>query len=175
MNEIKEIIDAQTISRTLRRITHEILERNKGTNDLIIIGIKTRGVFIARRIAQLIYDLEGVWVPVGELDITPYRDDKPNKEINTTLINFSVQDKRVILVDDVLYTGRSVRAALDAVMDYGRANEIQLATLIDRGHRELPIRSDYVGKNIPTSRNEKVIVKLIEKDEVDGVYITKII
>lgn len=172
MNELKEIIDSQTMSRTLRRISHEILEKNKGTEDLVILGIKTKGVYIANRIASNILKIEGQTILTGELDITSYRDDTKVKS-NTSKIDFSIENKKVILVDDVLYTGRSVRAALDAIMDYGRAKEIQLATLIDRGHREIPIRSDYVGKNIPTSKNERVIVKLQEKDGIDGVYIEK--
>ncbi|MDF2698700.1 MAG: bifunctional pyr operon transcriptional regulator/uracil phosphoribosyltransferase [Haloplasmataceae bacterium] len=170
----KEIIDTQTLARTLRRISHEILEHNKGTDDLVIIGIKTKGIYIAQRIAKSIFDIEGVEVPVGELDITSYRDDYAKRNVNTSKIDFSIENKKVLLVDDVLFTGRSVRAALDAIMDYGRAKEIQLATLIDRGHRELPIRSDYVGKNIPTSKNEKVFVSLLEKDGKDGVYIIKL-
>jgi pyrimidine operon attenuation protein / uracil phosphoribosyltransferase len=172
--ELKEIIDEQTLKRTIKRISYEILEKNKGTEDIVIIGVKTRGVFLANRIAHNIKTIEGVDVLVGELDITSYRDDHLKKNINTSNINFSLDDKVVILVDDVLFTGRSVRAALDAIMDYGRPREIKLATLIDRGHRELPIRSDFVGKNIPTSKLEKVIVKLQEIDQVDGVFIKKL-
>ncbi len=174
MTELNLIIDEATLSRTLRRISHEILERNKGTEELVLIGIKNKGTFIARRIQENIQQIEGVLLPLGELDITAYRDDTAKKNINTSVINFSVEGKKVILVDDVLYTGRSVRAALDAILDYGRPKEIQLATLIDRGHRELPIRSDYVGKNIPTSRKELVIVKLKERDNEDGVYLKKL-
>ncbi|ERJ13019.1 bifunctional pyr operon transcriptional regulator/uracil phosphoribosyltransferase PyrR [Haloplasma contractile] len=171
----KEIIDAETMGRSLKRISHEILERNKGTKDLVIIGIKSKGVYIANRIAKNIKTIEDVEVSVGELDITNYRDDiEKDESLNSTSkIEFSVEGKKVVLIDDVLYTGRTVRAALDAIMDYGRANEIQLATLIDRGHRELPIRPDYVGKNIPTSKQEQVIVKLLEKDGTDGVLISK--
>lgn len=173
MPDLKEVIDSSALKRTLKRMTHEILERNKGTEDLVIMGIKNKGVFIARRILDNIIDIEGVKLPIGELDITAFRDDSAKKNINFTKLDFSIENKKVILVDDVLYTGRSVRAALDAIMTYGRPKEIQLAILIDRGHRELPIRSDYVGKNIPTSRNELVIVSLIEKDQVDGVFIGK--
>ncbi len=174
MTDLKLIIDEITISRTLKRIAHEILETNKGTTDLVLIGIKNKGTYIAKRIQENIKHIEGVELPLGELDITAYRDDVAKKNVNTSRIDFSIENKKVILVDDVIYTGRSVRAALDALMNYGRPQEIQLATLIDRGHRELPIRSDYVGKNIPTSRNELVIVSLIEKDQVDGVYIKKL-
>ncbi len=173
MTDLKEVIDSSAIKRTLKRMTHEILERNKGTEDLVIMGIKNKGVYIAQRILDNLIDIEGVKLPIGELDITPFRDDSAKKNVNLTKLDFSIENKKVILVDDVLYTGRSVRAALDAIMTYGRPKEIQLAILIDRGHRELPIRSDYVGKNIPTSRNETVIVSLREKDQVDGVFIGK--
>lgn len=170
-----EIIDSNTIGRSLKRISHEILERNKGCEDLVILGIKTKGIYIAQRIAKNIYDIEGVNVLVGDLDITPYRDDLSKENIeNPNKLDFSVEGKKVILVDDVLYTGRTVRAALDAVMDLGRAKEIQLAALVDRGHRELPIRPDYVGKNIPTSHSEVVKVELIElSNDVDSVSIYK--
>lgn len=170
-----EIIDSNTIGRSLKRISHEILERNKGCEDLVILGIKTKGIYIAQRIAKNIYDIEGVNVLVGDLDITPYRDDLSKDNIeNPNKLDFSVEGKKVILVDDVLYTGRTVRAALDAVMDLGRAKEIQLAALVDRGHRELPIRPDYVGKNIPTSHSEVVKVELIElSNDVDSVSIYK--
>ncbi|QVK17396.1 bifunctional pyr operon transcriptional regulator/uracil phosphoribosyltransferase PyrR [Mycoplasmatota bacterium] len=174
MNDLKLIIDASTLSRSLKRMAHEILEKNKGTDDLVIIGIKNKGTVIAKRICDNINQIEGVQLPIGELDITAYRDDFAKKDINTSTIDFSVENKKVILVDDVLYTGRSVRAALDAILSYGRPKEIQLATLIDRGHRELPIRSDYVGKNIPTANSELVIVSLQENDLEDGVYIKKL-
>lgn len=170
---IKQIIDESTISRMLKRIAHEILEKNKGTDNLVIIGIMKKGTYIAKRIHENIKQIEGVDLPLGKLDITSYRDDALKKEINNSQINFAIEDKIVILVDDVLYTGRTVRAALDALVDYGRPRLIQLATLIDRGHRELPIRSDFVGKNIPTSRKETVIVTLKEKDGTDGVFIKK--
>lgn len=174
MTDLKLIVDASTVSRMLKRMAHEILEKNKGTEDLVIIGIKNKGTFIARRICENIHHIEGVQLQIGELDITAYRDDLAKKDINTSKIDFSIENKKVVLVDDVLYTGRSVRAALDAILNYGRPKEIQLATLIDRGHRELPIRSDYVGKNIPTSNSELVIVSLREKGNEDGVYIKKL-
>ena len=154
--EKAQIMDADGIRRALTRIAHEIIERNKGTNDVVLIGIHTRGVPLAKRLAQRIYDIEGHSVPVGTLDITLYRDDltKIGEEpiVSNTEIDFSIDGKKVILVDDVLYTGRTVRAALDAIVDKGRPQLIQLAILVDRGHRELPIRPDYVGKNISTSR-----------------------
>lgn len=168
---MKEIIDHNTLSRTLRRMSHEILEKNKGSKDIILIGIKSKGVFIAKRLQENILNIEGIEIPFGELDITSFRDDSLKKSINNSRIEFDITNKKVILVDDVLYTGRTVRAALDAIMTYGRPREIQLAILIDRGHRELPIRSDYVGKNIPTSKDETVIVSLMEKDNIDGVFI----
>lgn len=174
MSDLILIIDDATLTRTLKRISHEILERNKGTDNLVLIGIKNKGTYIAKRIQDNIKQIEGVELPLGELDITSFRDDDAKRDVNTSRIDFSIEDKVVILVDDVLFTGRSVRAALDALMRYGRPRRIQLATLIDRGHRELPIRSDYVGKNIPTSRKELVIVKLKEKDGEDGVYIKKL-
>lgn len=173
MNDLIEIIDGQTLARTLKRMTYEILEKNKGTENLVILGVRTRGVYLARRIQKNIEQIEGVEVTIGELDITPYRDDDLKKEENTSVIEGSLNGKVVVLIDDVLYTGRTVRAAMDAIMDYGRPQIIQLATLIDRGHRELPIRSDFVGKNIPTSKQEEVVVKLMEIDHVDGVYIEK--
>jgi|SRR5690554_6756160 len=174
MIELKQIIDANTLTRMLKRMSHEILEKNKGTDNLVVIGIMKKGSYIARRIHENIRQIEGVSLPIGDLDITSYRDDEGKKSVNNSNIEFSIENKKVVLVDDVLYTGRSVRAALDAIVDYGRPKEIQLATLIDRGHRELPIRSDYVGKNIPTSRKEKVFVTLKEKGQEDGVFIKKI-
>ncbi|EOT47634.1 bifunctional protein pyrR [Enterococcus sp. AZ150] len=163
----KEVIDAVTMKRALTRITYEIIERNKGIEDLVLVGIKTRGIYIAQRIAERLKQLEDVDVPVGELDITGYRDDqKVDATIETTsTIPLSLEGKEVILLDDVLYTGRTIRAALDAVMDYGRPRRISLAVLVDRGHRELPIRADFVGKNIPTSKTEEIIV---EMEEIDG-------
>ena len=164
-------MDHDTIRRSLMRIAHEILEKNKGIEDLCIIGIRTRGVILAERIAQCIKDIEGKEVSVGVLDITLYRDDltlvSTQPVVRETLINFETTDKKVVLVDDVLYTGRTIRAALDALIDFGRPASIQLAVLIDRGHRELPIRADYVGKNIPTSLDQNVKVILAETDQKD--------
>lgn len=171
----KEVINQEGIERALTRITHEILEQNKGPQELAIIGIRTRGVFIADRVAKKIYDIEQTVIPVGSLDITLYRDDfrdvnqKPN--IKRTEIDFVIKDKKIILVDDVLFTGRTIRAAIDCIMDFGRPKCIRLAVLVDRGHRELPIRPDYVGKNIPTSMTERVKVMLREVDGDDRVII----
>jgi len=160
-----QIMDEKAIGRAITRISHEIIEKNKGIENVVLIGIKTRGVPVATRIANKIEDIEGQRVDAGEMDITLYRDDLSKKQIdpvvNSTKIDFDITDKTVILVDDVLYTGRTVRSALDALMDIGRPKAIQLAVLVDRGHRELPIRADYVGKNVPTSRNEIISVKLI--------------
>jgi len=162
------LMDAQALSRALTRITHEILEANKGADNVALVGIITRGDLLAKELAQRIKEIEGVSVPVGSLEISFYRDDIATHvvpEIHTTNIPFSVDGKIIVLVDDILFTGRSVRAALDAIMDYGRPSAIQLAVLIDRGHRELPIRADYVGKNVPSSRDELVRLFL---EEVDG-------
>lgn len=170
-----EIMDESGISRAITRISHEIIEKNKGVEDLVLIGIQRRGVPLARMIAQKIKEVEGAAVPVGILDITFYRDDlsllAEHPVINGTEINFAVNDKKVVLVDDVLYTGRTARAAIEAVMDVGRPRLVQLAILIDRGHRELPIRADYVGKNVPTSRNEVINVKL---EQIDGINMVTI-
>ena len=157
------IMDNMALGRALMRITHEILEKNSGTDKLCLIGIKTRGVPLAKRIAENIKAIEGVEVPVGSLDITLHRDDLPLNSapvVNGSDVPFDVEGKRIILVDDVLFTGRTARAALEAVMRFGRPASIQLAVLIDRGHRELPIRGDYVGKNVPTAKNERVFVKM---------------
>lgn len=177
MKKKTEILDAAAINRALTRMSHEILEKNKGGENLILIGIKTRGVPLAKSIQEKIKQIEDIEVPLGELDITMYRDDLEKKnnhedpQINSVSINMDITDKQVILIDDVLYTGRTVRAAMDAVMDVGRPAAIQLGTLVDRGHRELPIRADYVGKNIPTSEQEIVVVQLSEEDQVDLVSI----
>jgi pyrimidine operon attenuation protein / uracil phosphoribosyltransferase len=168
-----EILDSSEIKRALTRIAHEVLEHNKGAADIAIVGVHTRGIPLALRLAQKIAELEGHPVPTGKLDITLYRDDlseiglKPI--VRRTEIDFDIHSKKVILVDDVLYTGRTVRAALDALIDLGRPKSIQLAVLVDRGHRELPIRADYVGKNLPTSKNEVVKVRLLESDSADVV------
>lgn len=165
-----QIMDKEAIDRALRRIAHEILERNQGTADLLLIGIRRRGVPLAERLRDNIREIEGKDVPLGILDITLYRDDLTTRseapEVHRTEVPGSVQGKKVILCDDVLYTGRTVRAAMDAIMDLGRPQAIQLVVLVDRGHRELPIRADYVGKNVPTSRKEVIEVKF---KEIDGV------
>jgi len=169
------VMDEKKVGRALTRIAHEILEHNSGAESLVIIGIITRGADLARRIADIIEDLEGVKVPVGLMDIGLYRDDVHSKldqpVVQRTEILFEVVDRNVILVDDVLYTGRTIRAALDQIVDFGRARTIQLAVLIDRGHRELPIKPDYVGANIPTSKSDRVTVNLKERDEEDRVFI----
>jgi pyrimidine operon attenuation protein / uracil phosphoribosyltransferase len=171
----KVIMDSETIARAISRIAHEILERNKGAKELRIVGIRTRGIHIARRIADEIDELEGIKPPLGTLDITLYRDDFRRRgdvpRVQKTEIPFSVEDKNVILVDDVLYTGRTTRAAIDAIMDYGRPVSIQLVVLVDRGHRELPIQADYIGIKVMTLRNENVDVRLKETDGVDEVVV----
>ena len=174
---MSQVMDADRMSRALTRISHEILERNRGTADLALIGIRTRGVPLARRIAHTLHDLNHAEVPTGALDITLYRDDLmrqpvgPQPVVRRTEIPFSIDDRRILLVDDVLYTGRTIRAALDALIDFGRPRSIQLIVLIDRGHRELPIKADYVGKNLPTSPEESVQVRLQESDGVDEVVL----
>ncbi len=172
----KILLTSREIGRALARIAHEIVERNKGVEDVVLVGMRTRGVPLAERIAEIVEGFEGISIPVGTLDIGLYRDDispselKPTNQ-NRTDIPTSITDSRVILVDDVLYTGRSIRAAMDALIDLGRPKSIQLAVLIDRGHRELPIRADYVGKNIPSSKDEEIQVQLVEIDGVDKVVI----
>jgi len=169
------VLDEEALSRALIRIAHQITEKNRGCDKIVFVGIKTRGVPLARRISENIEGFEKIKVPVGVLDITLYRDDlskiNPDPVLNDTDIPFDIVDKTVILVDDVLYTGRTARAAMDAVMAMGRPSSIQLAVLVDRGHRELPIRADFVGKNIPTAKSEIVSVKLSETDGETGVYI----
>lgn len=172
----KVLLTSREIGRALARIAHEIVEKNKGAEDVVLVGMRTRGVPLAKRIAEIIEGFEGNPIPVGTLDIGLYRDDISPSELNPanqshTDIPTSIADRRVILVDDVLYTGRSIRAAMDALMDMGRPSSIQLAVLIDRGHRELPIRADYVGKNIPSSQDEEIQVQLEEIDGVDEVVI----
>jgi pyrimidine operon attenuation protein/uracil phosphoribosyltransferase len=168
------IMDEMAIRRALTRIAHEILEKNKGIETCILIGIRTRGIYLAQRVAEQILEIEGVPIPVGEIDITSYRDDRVKvssiEAVNTGGF-LPIQDKKVILFDDVLYTGRTVRAAMDALIHLGRPQMIQLAVLVDRGHRELPIRPDYVGKNVPTSKNEQIEVLLTEIDDSDQVVI----
>lgn len=173
--EKARIMDEDDVSRAVTRIAHEIVERNKGTENLVIIGIRRRGVPLAHRVASAIQDFEGTKVPIGTLDITLYRDDlqlvAKQPILRKTDLPFDVDDKVVVLVDDVLYTGRTIRAAMDEIMDFGRPRAIRLAVLIDRGHRELPIRADYVGKNVPTSSRESISVKLREEDGEDIVTV----
>ncbi len=176
MNEIKaRIMDEIDIRRTIARLAHEIVERNHGVGNLGLVGIRTRGVFVARRISEVIKEIEGVSLPVGVLDITLYRDDfrisKVGPGVQVTDIPFEMDGLTVVLIDDVLYTGRTSRAALDALMDYGRPGRVQLAILVDRGHRELPIKADFVGKNIPTASGENIQVKMTEHDGEDGVVL----
>lgn len=169
------LLDDNAIRRSLIRISHEIIERNKGVEDIVLLGIKSRGCPIAERIAKEIENIEGVKVPVGKLDVTSYRDDIVSEsklsDLKNIEVDCDVENKKVVLVDDVLYTCRTVRAAMDAVIDVGRPKSIQLAVLIDRGHKELPIRADYVGKNIPTSKNEDIAVRIFEIDNEDSVKI----
>lgn len=172
MKKKADLLDASAINRALTRIAHEILEKNKGGEDLVLVGIKTRGVPITKRLQKKLNQIENMEVPVGDLDITLYRDDLDkaiegeDPDLKATHISTDINGKNVVLIDDVLYTGRTVRAAMDAVMDIGRPAQIQLGVLVDRGHRELPIRADYVGKNIPTSEKEVIMVKL---EEIDGI------
>ena len=174
----KILMTPEDIRRTLARIAHETIEQNKAIEHLILVGMRTRGVPLAKRLAANIEDFEGFKIPVGALDITPYRDDLAslNRQplIKRTDIPVNIDGKSIVLVDDVLYTGRSIRAAMDALTDLGRPGSIQLAVLIDRGHRELPIRADYVGKNIPSSRDEEIQVRLVETDGIDAVTITSV-
>ena len=171
------VMDADRIGRSLARIAHEILERNKGVDDLALIGVRSRGVPLAKRLARQIKEITGDEVPTGSLDITLYRDDLmrhavgPQPVVRRTEIPFSIDGRKILLVDDVLYTGRTTRAALDALIDFGRPKAIQLIVLVDRGHRELPIKADYVGKNLPTARSERVNVQLSEVDEVDRIVL----
>lgn len=172
----KEIYDEMAVKRALTRMTYEIIERNKGIDNLVIAGIKTRGAYLAQRIAKRLEQLEGASVPVGELDISMYRDDRKHTDdpvVKDSQLQFDITGKHVILVDDVLFTGRTIRAALDALMDQGRPDRINLAVLVDRGHRELPIRPDFIGKNIPTAMNEQVAVYVKEIDGKDGIDLIK--
>jgi pyrimidine operon attenuation protein / uracil phosphoribosyltransferase len=172
-----QVMDADRLSRALTRIAHEILERNRGLDDVALVGIRTRGVPLARRLAKLLKEINGDSVQTGALDITLYRDDLmrspvgPQPLVRRTEIPFSIDNRRILLVDDVLYTGRTIRAALDALIDFGRPRAIQLVVLVDRGHRELPIKADYVGKNIPTSLRQSVQVRLQEIDGQDEIVL----
>ena len=177
MSKVVSILDEVALNRALTRISYEIIERNKGIDNVILAGIKTRGVFIAKRIASKISEIEGQDIPVGELDITLYRDDRhfpeevEDPEVKGQIFPVSVKGKVVILVDDVIYTGRTIRAAMDAVIDLGRPEKIMVASLTDRGHREIPIKADFIGKNIPTSKSEQVKVSMKEIDVKDAVEI----
>ncbi|HTR81671.1 MAG TPA: bifunctional pyr operon transcriptional regulator/uracil phosphoribosyltransferase PyrR [Bacteroidota bacterium] len=178
MNPSRTILDAPDFIRTVSRLSHEIVERNRGAASLGIVGIRTRGDYLARRIADAIFQMENVAVPIGTLDITLYRDDLRGKlsqpRLNTTNILYDIAGKDIVLVDDVLFTGRTVRAALNALMDIGRPASIQLAVLVDRGHRELPIKADFVGKNVPTSLDEEIKVRMKEADGEDAVLLQPI-
>jgi pyrimidine operon attenuation protein / uracil phosphoribosyltransferase len=172
----RQIMNQEDVRRALARVSHEMLERNRGVEDLVVVGIYTRGVILARRLAQNILQFEGSKVPVAELDISLYRDDLEQRArplVKPISFPVDIRDKKVVLVDDVLFTGRTIRAAMDALNDFGRPRQVQLATLLDRGHRELPIRADFVGKNIPTSMDEQVKVRLVEVDGIDEVAIVR--
>jgi len=170
----KQLLSADDIRRAVARLAHEVVERNEGVHSLVLVGLRTRGIPLARRVQQRILEFEGETAPLGELDITLYRDDvhqRAPRTLSPTSIPVDISDKTVVLIDDVLYTGRTIRAALDALIDLGRPRAIQLLCLVDRGHRELPIRPDFIGKNVPTSRHEKVAVRLEEIDGVDEVVL----
>lgn len=177
MVEKAQLMDEKAMARAITRISHEIIEKNKGVENLVLLGVKTRGIPLAKRIREKIEDIEGTLIPVGEIDISRYRDDISERRVEGAMYadntSFDIDKKIVILIDDVLYTGRTVRAALDYIIDNGRPKAIQLAVLVDRGHRELPIRADYVGKNVPTSKNEFISVKLSEIDDEDSVTINE--
>ncbi len=177
MNIIAKIIDETGLSRTITRLAHEILEKNKGSQNIVLIGMRTRGEFLAKRILEKISEIDKNTPPLGILDATLYRDDFRTRlkqpSVSVTNITFDITEKDVILIDDVLYTGRTTRSALDALMDLGRPSTIQFCVLVDRGHREMPIKADFVGKNIPTSVNEEVKVKMKEIDDEDAVYLVE--
>ncbi|MDP8253182.1 MAG: bifunctional pyr operon transcriptional regulator/uracil phosphoribosyltransferase PyrR [Candidatus Kaelpia aquatica] len=177
--ERSKVLDSKQLHKTIRRISHEIIERNKSLTDIAIVGIRTRGVYLADRIVGNISEIEGVEVPSGALDITLYRDDftliAEQPVVKETELNFDINGKLIIIVDDVLFTGRTIRCAMDALIDFGRPKAIQLAVLVDRGHRELPIRADYVGKNIPTSLSESIEVRLKEVDKKDEVVMLEVV
>ena len=170
-----KVLDTDGLRRTVNRLSHEVVEKNKGVQDVVLVGIRTRGEFLAHRVARKIEEIENITVQVGVLDITLYRDDLHGRldqpQLKSTEILFDIRGKIVVLIDDVLFTGRTIRSALNALMDLGRPSEIQLLVLIDRGHRELPIKPDFVGKNVPTARNQEVQVSLTEADEEDAVYL----
>lgn len=170
-----KIIDEDSLSRIIIRMAHEILEKNKGSQNLVLMGMKTRGEFLAKRIFERIKEIEKIELPLGVLDVTLYRDDFRTRlkqpEVSVSNITFDINDKDVVIIDDVLYTGRTVRSALNALMDFGRPRSIQLCVLVDRGHRELPIRADYIGKNIPTSNQEEIKVRMKEIDGEDAIYL----
>ena len=172
-----KIVDEIGLKRIITRISHEILERNKGSKNIVLMGMRTRGEFLAKRLHEKIKEIESIEVPFGVLDVTLYRDDFRTRlkqpEVSVSNFTFDINEKDIILVDDVLYTGRTVRSALNALMEFGRPNTIQLFVLVDRGHRELPIRADYIGKNIPTSMNEEVKVKVKEIDGEDSIYLVE--
>ncbi len=172
-----KVVDREGLNRVITRIAHEILERNKGTKNLVLIGMRTRGEFLAKRIFEKIKQVENIELPLGVLDVTLYRDDFRTRlkqpQVSVSDITFDINEKDVILIDDVLYTGRTVRSALNALMDFGRPSSIQFFVLVDRGHRELPIRADYVGKNIPTASYEEVKVKMEEIDGEDAIYLVE--
>jgi pyrimidine operon attenuation protein/uracil phosphoribosyltransferase len=173
-----KVADQEGLDRILTRIAHEILEKNKGSRNLVLMGMRTRGEFLARRIHNKLKTIDGADLPLGVLDVTLYRDDFRTRikqpEVSVSDITFDINEKHIILVDDVLYTGRTVRSAMNAIMDLGRPDSIQLCILVDRGHRELPIRADYVGKNIPTSHNEEIKVRMTEVDNEDAIYLIEI-
>ena len=175
LNPKATVMDEKDIRQALRRIAHEVIERNKGIDNVALVGIRTRGVPLAARLQEFLKEIEGYEIPLAILDITLYRDDLSERhdqpEVHTTDVPFDISKKHLVVVDDVLYTGRTIRSAMDALIDLGRPATIQLAVLVDRGHRELPIRADYVGKNVPTSRSEQVEVKLVEIDGADQVDI----
>ena len=179
MNIKATIIDTVGLDRTITRLAHEILEHNGGSENIVLIGMRTRGEFLAKRIQQKILNIDGRESELGILDVTLYRDDFRTRlkqpEVSVTDISFDIAEKDIILIDDVLYTGRTVRSALDAIMDLGRPNTVQFCVLVDRGHREMPIAADYVGKNIPTSINEEVKLKMTEIDNEDAVYLVEVL
>jgi len=178
MNIKAKILDSEALLRIITRMSHEIIEKNKGTDNLVIMGLRTRGEYLATRIHEKILSIENVDVPLGILDVTLYRDDFRTRlkqpEVSVSNITFDITEKNIVLVDDVLYTGRTIRSALCAIMDFGRPATIKLCCLVDRGHRQLPIKADIIGKNIPTSINEEVRVKLLEHDGEDAVYLVEV-